>query len=223
MPTITSGARLTCRGLPASLFRASSARMNRSGATTWPRSTPMRHARPASMPASMSKRTGHLNVRLMRSRGCMPNMTVPGGQWRSSAQQICSTTVCKQRSTHSKKRLRSCVGPDSSCLGMTTLRSASLQPPTPCAICGSLDRWYDTRLQQYIAALQSPTPLCRETSLQLHWHDNPTFRFASAPDRMRDPVFRRNIGRLAALDWVFELQVFSPQMEDAAELVAEHP
>lgn len=92
----------------------------------------------------------------------------------------------------------------------------------PMAIVGSADL-FDDGVQATFDAQLETSPLMRGTRLQLHWHDNPTFRFASAPDRMRDPVFRRNVGRLAALDWVFELQVFSPQMEDAAELVAEHP
>jgi predicted TIM-barrel fold metal-dependent hydrolase len=67
------------------------------------------------------------------------------------------------------------------------------------------------------------SPLVRGVRLQLHWHERPEFRFASAPDRMTDPVFRRNIAALADLDWLFELQVFAPQMADAATLVADHP
>jgi predicted TIM-barrel fold metal-dependent hydrolase len=67
------------------------------------------------------------------------------------------------------------------------------------------------------------SPLLRGTRLQLHWHDDERFRFASAPDRMRDRVFRENIGRLAELGWLFELQVFPSQMVDAARLVADFP
>jgi predicted TIM-barrel fold metal-dependent hydrolase len=63
----------------------------------------------------------------------------------------------------------------------------------------------------------------RGTRLQLHWHEDERFRFASAPDRMRDPVLRRNVGRLADLGWLFELQVFPGQMEDAARFVGEFP
>ncbi|GAA3090189.1 amidohydrolase family protein [Nonomuraea salmonea] len=43
------------------------------------------------------------------------------------------------------------------------------------------------------------------------------------PDRMKDPVFRKNVGALAGLGWLFELQVFPEQMADAAELVADFP
>src|SRR5688500_12717294 len=67
------------------------------------------------------------------------------------------------------------------------------------------------------------SPLVRGVRLQLHWHDRAEFRFASAPDRMKDPVFRRNIAALADLDWLFELQVFAPQMDDAAAFAADHP
>jgi predicted TIM-barrel fold metal-dependent hydrolase len=67
------------------------------------------------------------------------------------------------------------------------------------------------------------TPLVRGVRLQLHWHERPEFRFATAPDRMRDPVFRRNVAALADLDWLFELQVFAPQMADAAAFVADFP
>ncbi|MFC6535328.1 amidohydrolase family protein [Nonomuraea salmonea] len=67
------------------------------------------------------------------------------------------------------------------------------------------------------------TPLVRGVRQQLHWHERPEFRFADAPDRMKDPVFRKNVGALAGLGWLFELQVFPEQMADAAELVADFP
>jgi predicted TIM-barrel fold metal-dependent hydrolase len=67
------------------------------------------------------------------------------------------------------------------------------------------------------------TPLVRGVRQQLHWHERPEFRYAAAPDRMRDPVFRKNLGALADLGWLFELQVFPEQMPDAVELVAAFP
>ncbi|GAA1874621.1 amidohydrolase family protein [Asanoa iriomotensis] len=70
---------------------------------------------------------------------------------------------------------------------------------------------------------QRASPLVVGTRLQLHWHERPEFRFADAPDRMKDPVFRDNIAALADLGWLFELQVFADQMPDAATLVADHP
>jgi predicted TIM-barrel fold metal-dependent hydrolase len=67
------------------------------------------------------------------------------------------------------------------------------------------------------------SPLMRGTRLQLHWHENPAYRFAPAPDRMNDPGFRRNLARIEDLGWLFELQVFSGQMRDAARLAADFP
>lgn len=67
------------------------------------------------------------------------------------------------------------------------------------------------------------SPLMRGTRLQLHWHENPAYRFAPTPDRMNDPVFRRNLARIEDLGWLFELQVFSGQMCDAARLAADFP
>jgi len=91
----------------------------------------------------------------------------------------------------------------------------------PTAVVGSADLFGPDAVE--VLRRQAELPIVRGTRLQLHWHENEQFRFASAPDRMKDPVFRRNLGTLADLGWVFELQVFAGQMADAAELVAEFP
>lgn len=54
---------------------------------------------------------------------------------------------------------------------------------------------------------------------QLHWHENPAFRFAPRPELACDPTVVANVGRLAAYGLVFELQVFSAQAEHACRLV----
>jgi predicted TIM-barrel fold metal-dependent hydrolase len=92
----------------------------------------------------------------------------------------------------------------------------------PRAIVGSADL-FDPNASETLHAQAEASPLMRGTRLQLHWHENEQYRYASAPDRMHDPVFRDNVARLAELDWVFELQVFTPQMHDASRVVAEHP
>ena len=92
----------------------------------------------------------------------------------------------------------------------------------PHAIVGSADLFSPDAVHTLEAQAEA-SPLMRGTRQQLHWHANEQYRYASAPDRMHDPVFRENVARLAALDWVFELQVFAPQFADAAELVADHP
>lgn len=59
--------------------------------------------------------------------------------------------------------------------------------------------------------------------MQLHWHENPLYRFAAGPDLARDPVLRRNVARLADYGWSFDLQVFSGQMAGAADLAEACP
>ena len=59
--------------------------------------------------------------------------------------------------------------------------------------------------------------------MQLHWHDNPQYRFTAKPDLMCEPLFRRNMSHLAQYKLSFDLQVFAGQMADAAELAAEFP
>jgi predicted TIM-barrel fold metal-dependent hydrolase len=71
------------------------------------------------------------------------------------------------------------------------------------------------RLMQY--------PLLRGVRMQLHWHDNPQFRFAPGPDQVIDPVVRRNVAHLRDYGLSFDLQLFPAQMRDGAALVAENP
>jgi predicted TIM-barrel fold metal-dependent hydrolase len=61
-------------------------------------------------------------------------------------------------------------------------------------------------------------PRVRGIRMQLHWHENPLYRFAAGPDLCQDPLLQRNIAHLAAYGWSFDLQVFAGQMEGAAEL-----
>ncbi|WP_181706490.1 amidohydrolase family protein [Chthonobacter rhizosphaerae] len=61
-------------------------------------------------------------------------------------------------------------------------------------------------------------PLVRGVRMQLHWHENPQYRFAAGPDLARDPVVQANVARLADYGWSFDLQVFAPQMAGAADL-----
>jgi predicted TIM-barrel fold metal-dependent hydrolase len=66
-------------------------------------------------------------------------------------------------------------------------------------------------------------PLMRGIRQQLHWHENPLYKFAPEPDVMRDAKWRQNFALLQDYDWSFELQVFASQMKDAAGLAAEFP
>jgi predicted TIM-barrel fold metal-dependent hydrolase len=66
-------------------------------------------------------------------------------------------------------------------------------------------------------------PLVRGARMQLHWHENPLYRFAARPDLCADPAIRRNIKRLADYGWSFDLQVFAPQMAGATSLAEACP
>ncbi|HWK30166.1 MAG TPA: amidohydrolase family protein [Solirubrobacter sp.] len=92
----------------------------------------------------------------------------------------------------------------------------------PHAIVGSADLFAPDALETIHAQLAA-SPLLRGTRLQLHWHENPAFRFASAPDRAQDPVLNANLAQLPGLGLVFELQVFPNQVASATRLVADHP
>ena len=55
--------------------------------------------------------------------------------------------------------------------------------------------------------------LVRGVRMQLHWHENPLYRFAARADLCTDPTIRCNVARLADYDWSFDLQVFAPQID----------
>lgn len=66
-------------------------------------------------------------------------------------------------------------------------------------------------------------PNLRAIRQQLHWHENPLYRFAARPDLMNDPAWRRGLREVAARGLAFELQVFASQMADAARLAQDFP
>jgi predicted TIM-barrel fold metal-dependent hydrolase len=92
----------------------------------------------------------------------------------------------------------------------------------PSAVIGSADL-FSPDAPRTMREQAACSPLVRGVRLQLHWHERAEYRFASGPDRMRDPVFRQNIAVLPDLGWVFELQVFPGQMAGAAQLVSAFP
>ncbi len=66
-------------------------------------------------------------------------------------------------------------------------------------------------------------PGMRGLRMQLQWHENPQYQFASGPDLARDPTLQKNVARLADYGWSFDLQVFAGQMAGAAELAESAP
>jgi predicted TIM-barrel fold metal-dependent hydrolase len=91
----------------------------------------------------------------------------------------------------------------------------------PHGIVGFVDL-LDDRAPDLIRA-QARLPLMRGARQQLHWHQNPLYRFAPAPDLMNEPLFRRNLSRLQDHSWLFELQIFAAQMQDGARLAHDLP
>lgn len=96
------------------------------------------------------------------------------------------------------------------------VQSTSDQSGWPHAIVGYADFTVeDVRPQLDLLAKYS---LMRGVRQQLHWHENPLYRFASNPDMCLDPVVQKNVARLADYGWSFDLQLFSSQMAGGAEL-----
>jgi predicted TIM-barrel fold metal-dependent hydrolase len=58
---------------------------------------------------------------------------------------------------------------------------------------------------------------------QLHWHDNPLYRFAARPDLTDEPRFRKNLAWLQDYGWPFELQIFTTQMPGGVRLARDFP
>lgn len=69
---------------------------------------------------------------------------------------------------------------------------------------------------------QAASPLMRGVRMQLHWHENDMYRFATRPDLTDDATLRRNLRRLTDHGWTFDLQVFTSQMAGAARLAADN-
>ena len=58
---------------------------------------------------------------------------------------------------------------------------------------------------------------------QLHWHQNPQYCFAKKTDIASNTSYQRNIAKLTAYDWCFDLQVFPGQVESAIALARACP
>jgi len=74
-----------------------------------------------------------------------------------------------------------------------------------------------------VMAAQAKFKLMRGVRQQLHWHENPQYRFAPTGDQMNTATFRRNLALLQDHGWLFELQVFASQMADGAALAKAFP
>lgn len=68
-----------------------------------------------------------------------------------------------------------------------------------------------------------PYSLLRGIRMQLHWHENPAYRFANSADQVIDPNVRANVARLKDYALSFDLQLFPSQMSAGLQLVGENP
>lgn len=66
-------------------------------------------------------------------------------------------------------------------------------------------------------------PAVRGVRQQLHWHEVDEYRFAARPDLASDPRLIESCHKLGELGLVFELQVFSGQVESALTLLRACP
>ena len=66
-------------------------------------------------------------------------------------------------------------------------------------------------------------PATRGIRQQIHWHENPQYRFAPNPETMNEPKWRRGLAQLAEYDLLFEIQLFTSQMPHGAALAREFP
>lgn len=66
-------------------------------------------------------------------------------------------------------------------------------------------------------------PLLRGVRMQLHWHENPDYRFAVSATQVLDPNVKKNVAFLKDYGLSFDLQLFPVQMADGATLVEENP
>ena len=98
------------------------------------------------------------------------------------------------------------------------VQSAADRSGWPHAIVGFADLAVPDAAPQ-LDRLAEAAPLLRGIRQQLHWHEDPRYRFAQRPDLAADPTLRRNAALLAERGWVFELQIFHPQTEPALGLV----
>jgi predicted TIM-barrel fold metal-dependent hydrolase len=98
---------------------------------------------------------------------------------------------------------------------------ASKRSGFPIAIVAYADMLAEDARPQLDALAKEPS--VRGVRMQLHWHENPLYRFAREPDLCRNQTLQRNAARLADYGWSFDLQVFTGQMAGAAELAEACP
>jgi predicted TIM-barrel fold metal-dependent hydrolase len=80
----------------------------------------------------------------------------------------------------------------------------------------------DPAVADVLDAQAERAPL-RGVRQQLHWHENPAYRYAAAPDVMLRPGWQRGLREVMRRGLVFELQVFPGQYGDALHMIDAFP
>jgi predicted TIM-barrel fold metal-dependent hydrolase len=101
------------------------------------------------------------------------------------------------------------------------VHSIAVESGWPHGIVGYADLQDDNAAE--VMATHAKVPLMRGIRYQLHWHENPLYRFSPDPDEMNTPLFRRNFALIQDHGWLFELQIFAGQMAAGAELAKAFP
>ena len=97
----------------------------------------------------------------------------------------------------------------------------ALEEGAKAGLCNAVTAWADLADPELVQKLESYRELggVRGIRQQLHWHENPLYRFAPRPDVMASDEWRRGFARLAEFDLHFELQVFPGQFRHALDLI----
>ncbi len=69
----------------------------------------------------------------------------------------------------------------------------------------------------------SESPAFRGVRQQLHWHEKELYRFAATPDIVNGSGWRKGFAEVAERGLVFELQLFTSQFADGANLAKDFP
>jgi predicted TIM-barrel fold metal-dependent hydrolase len=112
--------------------------------------------------------------------------------------------------------------PDQCVEEVAWVESVARETDWPHAIVGFCDL-HRVDAPAVLDTMLAASPRLRGIRQQMHWHDNPQYRFAQRPDTMNEPLWRKNLAAVAERGLVFELQVFMAQADHAASLVAAFP
>jgi predicted TIM-barrel fold metal-dependent hydrolase len=102
------------------------------------------------------------------------------------------------------------------------VESAAAGASWPAAIVGFCDLGR-ADAPRVLDRMRAASPRLAGIRQQLHWHENPHYRFAARADMMVEPAWRRGLAAVADRGLLFELQIFMGQAEPASALLRDFP